>query len=69
MIKIESIHSSADLDSVGMNFGFGSLAFCPPLKPMQCLEVTQAYCNLENEIHMLSMKDHEDKSLKSQRHC
>lgn len=66
MTKIESIHSSADLDSVGMYFGFGSLAFCPPLKPMKCLEVTQASCNLENEIHMLSMKDHEDRSLESQ---
>lgn len=69
MTNIESTRSSADLDSVGMSFGFEPFAFCLPPKPMQYLEATQASCNLENESHMLSMKEREDRILDSQGHC
>lgn len=70
MSKIKNIHNSAGWDSVGsMSFGSGPFAFCLPLKPMQSLEVTQASCNLEDEIHIVSMNENEDRSLDSQWCC
>lgn len=69
MTKINSMHSSTDLDSVGRFFDLGPFAFCLPQMQMQCLEVSQASCKLEDEIHMLSMKEHKDGSRDSQQHC
>lgn len=61
----KSIRISADLDSHWYVLWLQALAFCLPLMQIQCIDVSQATCNLEDKIHMPSMKECENRSLDS----